>query len=448
MEESPTGAAAADADDAKDAGPETRPASGPAMPAAPPAVTPAPSRDALATLPYHVEVMRLLRREEPEAWAWASSAQARDEHAAQLRAQLLKDTYRLDADAHPQLHAHCARAAARLGVDAPVTLWQGTAGESNAALFYLPGEAHVVFYGALQDSLEGAELEAVLGHELAHFALCERDGGAWLTAERLLRMSVQDAHCDDSTRETARLFDLYTEAFADRGGAIACGALEPAVAALVKQRTGLARVSAESYLRQAAEICATLDGRSDAASHPEVFVRTHALRLWCDAHGPGADARAADAAEAWLRGALEGPLAIDALDLAGQERLATLTRRLIGQFLRPRALRSDALLACARQFFPDAAPADAPDDALHEAIAAAPGVHDYVAAVLLDLAVADRTLDDVPLAQALVLAAELDLPDAFERLATKALKMTKRQFAKARTDAAALLQRVAGVSHD
>jgi len=406
--------------------------------------TPAPPLAALCAMPYHDQVVALLRQQEPEAWTWASSAAARSDRAQEVRAFLLQHSYRLDADAHPQLHACCAAAAARLGVTAPVTIYQGSEQHANAALLYLPGEAHIVFNGSLLERLVGAELEAVCGHELAHHLLYERDDGAWFTASRLLGMAQDDPGSNASLRETARLFALYTEAFADRGGAVACGALEPAVAALVKSQTGLATVSAASYLRQADEICAALAARSDAVSHPEVFVRARALRLWCEAHAAG-DAGAEAEADAWLRTVLEGPLAIDALDLPGQHRLTAITRRVIGQYIRPSALRSPALLAWARRFFPDAQAADAPDPMLRDDLAA--GAHDYVAALLLDFAVADRSLEDVPLAQAIVLARELGLPEPFEKLALRALKMTKRQFAKARGEADSLLAQVAEAGH-
>jgi len=409
--------------------------------------TPAPGLEALRAMPYHDEIIALLRAQEPEAWNWAESAAAREDRAGEVRAFLLQHTYRLDADAHPQLHASCAAAAARLGVTAPVTIYQGSDAQSNAALLYLPGEVHIVFNGSLLERLAGAQLEAVCGHELAHFLLYERAGGAWFTATRLLGMAQEDSRSATSLLETARLFALYTEAFADRGGAVACGALAPAVAALVKVQTGLAEVSAASYLRQADEICASLDGRSGAASHPEVFVRARALRLWCEAQAAG-DAAAVAEADAWLRSVLEGPLTIDRLDLAGQRRLSALTRRVIGRYLHLPALHSPALLACARQFFQDAAPASAPDDELRAEIEPAPGVHDYVAALLLDFAMADRTLDDVPLAQAIALARDLGLPESFERLATTALKLPKRQYAKARAEADAVLARVAETRHE
>ena len=81
-------------------------------------------------------------------------------------------------------------------------------------------------------------------NDLVHHLLYERDDGARFTASRLLGMAQDDPRNDASLRETARPFAFYTEAIANRGGAVACVALEPAVAALVKSQTGVAAVSA------------------------------------------------------------------------------------------------------------------------------------------------------------------------------------------------------------
>ncbi|HEX6707738.1 MAG TPA: M48 family metalloprotease [Albitalea sp.] len=386
----------------------------------------------LAPLPYHDAVVAYLRSEEPELWQWAGSAQAREEHADEVRSELLKNTYRLDAQAHPDLHACCAAAAARLGLQAPVTLYQAGDGAMNASLYHLPGEAHIVFTGPLLERLKGAELEAVLGHELAHHVLWELACGAYHAADRLLGAALNDPRASASQVQTARLFQLYTEAFADRGGAVACAALAPAVTALVKTQTGLADVSATSYLQQADEICAGANAMSDARSHPEVFVRARALRLWCEA---------APEADDWLAATLEGPLALDSLDLLGQQRLTALTRRVLAQFLQLRCLRSDGLLAHARRYFPDLRPDDNVDAGLASEVTAAIGTHDYLAAVLTDFAVADRELDDVPLAAALELAQRLGLDERFERFVQKELRLPKRQFQRLRQDAASLLER-------
>lgn len=385
---------------------------------------------ALSPLPYHAQVVRYLRTEEPDVWRWACSAQAREAHAAEVRAALLKETYRLDPDAHPGLHARCAEAAAALGIDVPITLYQGGDGRMNASLFHVPGEAHVVLYGPVLERLKGAELQALLGHELAHHLLWTCDGGVHHAADRILAATAADPRADAAHRQTARLLSLHTELFADRGGALACGDLAAAVGVLVKVQTGLSEVSAASYLRQADEVCGAEQPVSDGVSHPEAFVRARALRLWCE--------RVPDA-EAWIAGALQGPLSLDTLDLVAQQRLTDLTERVVAQFLRPRCLRSDGLLAHARQFFPAFTPVDADDTPLAAEVATAPGVHDYVGAVLMDFAAADRTLDDVPLAAAFDLAIRLGLADAFERAVLKDLRVPRRRVGRLRADAAAVL---------
>src|SRR5439155_9677434 len=100
---------------------------------------PTPGRP-LRPLPYHDAVLGYLKSEEPHVWRWAASATARDDHAQEVRTALLKETYRLDPAAHEQPY-QCARSAAqRLGIEAPITLYQLGDGPMNAALYYLPGE--------------------------------------------------------------------------------------------------------------------------------------------------------------------------------------------------------------------------------------------------------------------------------------------------------------------
>ena len=390
-----------------------------------------PGLPRLSPLPYHQDVVHYLRAQEPDVWRWACSAEAREEHAEAVRSSLLKETYRLDADAHPELHERCANAARRLGLQVPVTLYQAGEGPMNASLFFVPGHAHVVFRGPVLERLQGDELEALLGHELSHHLLWEMEGGVFHAADRILHAAAHDLGAHASHAETARRYSLYTEAFADRGGAVACGALAPEITTLVKVQTGLAAVSAASYLKQADEICKP-GTASEGQSHPEVFVRARALRLWCE-HDDGADT--------WLAEALEGPLSLDALDIRGQQRLAELTRRVMLQLLQPRSLRSEGLLAHARKFFPDFQPANGTDDGLADEVHRAPGTHDYLAALLTDFCAADRELDEVPLAASAQLAARLGMGAAFERFAPKALGLPKRQFNKIVKEAAAMLER-------
>ena len=313
----------------------------------------------------------------------------------------------------------------------PVFLYQATDGPMNASLYYLPGQAHVVFSGPMLERLQGAELEAVLGHELSHYLLWSSQGGRYHAADRILDATAADPRADAAHLQTARLYRLFTEAYADRGAVVASGALEPAVTALVKTQTGLQAVSAASYLKQADEI-ASRAAMNAGSSHPEVFVRARALRLWSEG-----DAQA----DAWLCATLRGPLRLDGADLTGRQALSRLTRRVLQQILRPAWMQGEATLAHARRFFPDFKIDAGPDDALAADVAAATGCHDYVAALLLDMAVADRALEDVPLAAALELGRTWGLAPVLERRVSQDLGMSKRQLNKLNQEAAGMLQK-------
>ncbi|WP_431509217.1 M48 family metalloprotease [Variovorax sp. DAIF25] len=386
----------------------------------------------LVPLPYQQALAAHLQANEPEAWRWAASAEAREEHAAAVRAELLRQSYRLDADAHPELHAHAVLVAQRLGVTVPITLYQGHDGAMNAAIHMLPGEAHIVLSGPLLERLQGPELQAVLGHELAHHLLWTRDDGRHLVVDRLLQATAADPRADASHLQTARRHSLYTEAFADRGACVGCGALEPAVSALVKVQTGLAQVHAASYLRQADEISAGSDAATRGTSHPEVFVRARALRLWSE-RDPQADA--------WLAGALEGPLELGTLDVLGQERVGGLTRAVVARLLREPFMQSDPLLAHARRFFPGFVPS------LPQAVEPPPpdplpvGLHDYMASVLVDFVAADHELDDAALAAALALAEPLGCAAPLEQRLAQDLKLARRTLARVKRDAATVLDK-------
>lgn len=396
--------------------------------------TPALQLEDLTPLPYQQALAAHLQAHEPEVWQWATSAQAREQHAAAVRAELLRSSYRLDAAAHPELHAHAQLAAQRLGLSAQITLYQARDGAMNAAIHFVPGEAHIVLSGPLLERLQGPELQAVLGHELAHYLLWALDGGKYHVVDRLLQATAADPRADASHLHAARRYGLYTEAFADRGGCVACGALEPAVSALIKIETGLAQVNVASYLAQADEICAdpaTPNLQTRGTSHPEVFVRARALRLWTERRHDAQD---------WLATALEGPLDLGTLDMLGQQRVSAITRSVIAQLLQQPWLQSQALLAHARRFFPDFA---APASAMPPPEPVPAGLHDYLASVLVDFVAADPELDDVTLAAALGLAEALGCAEPFEQRVLKDLRLPKRSLTRVKRDAAVLLDKAA-----
>src|SRR5687768_14206499 len=65
---------------------------------------------------YHQQLVALLKAREPELWQWASSARAEEDHTQQVRAHLLKHTYRLDEQGHGDVVRSAAAVAERLGI--------------------------------------------------------------------------------------------------------------------------------------------------------------------------------------------------------------------------------------------------------------------------------------------------------------------------------------------
>jgi hypothetical protein len=386
----------------------------------------------LEPLPYHLELRDYLKSKERELWNWFASAQAKADYTEHLRLELLKSTYRLDADGHPELYKSLEEAKANLGLDIPVTLYQAqNSPAANAALFFLPGEGHVVFAGPLLTLLNQDEIKSVIGHELAHYHLWERDNGEFHIADRLIEAVAQDPRAAASHEQTARRYQLYTEIFADRGALCIAGDIHPVVASLVKTQTGLSQVSAAGYLKQAEEIFAKRSVATQGLSHPEAFIRARSLMLWQEKR---------DAAATDINHMIEGAAALDELDLIGQMRLTTQTRRLLEHLLRPRWFQTSAVLAHAKHYFDDFQAANGHTSALPNGWNLADArLREYLCYVLLDFAKVDPDLEDMPLAATLLLSQQLELDGQFEKLAAKELRMKVRDVKKIMEQAAGML---------
>ena len=390
------------------------------------------SRGPLRPLSYHFELRDYLKEHERHLWDWFASARAQADYTEHLRLELLKATYRLDAAGHPDLHDAIEQAKARLELDIPVTAYQAQqSSQPNAALFYIPGEGHLVFSGPALFLLDANELKSVVGHELAHYHLWQCDSGELHVAERFLQAVANDPRAESSHERSARRFQLYTEIFADRGSLAVTGDLGPVVTGLVKIQTGLAQVSAASYLRQVDEVFARSHVKAEGLSHPEDFIRTRALALW---------AERGEAASESIAAMIEGGMTLDELDLIGQRRMRDATRLLLEQFLHPRWFRTDAVLGHARQFFDDFQPAAARDPAVLDRLKFSdPTLCEYLCLVLLDFVAADPELDEVPLAAALELSRGLEMLPSFEALAARELKVKARDLKRIKEHAPSML---------
>lgn len=380
---------------------------------------PALDISSLTPLPYHQQVVNYLKTSEPAVWSWASSLGVQQEHAQEVRAQLLRDTYRLHPDTHPDAYQACETALQRLHIQAPATLYQAGDGGMNASLYYLAGEVHVVFYGPILERLDAQELLALLGHELAHYRLWSEHDGDYLTAERILNHTLADVYTPASLEQTARLYSLHTEIYADRGAALVASGPEAAITTLVKVHTGIVTVNAASYLQQAKELDGNDAQLSRGVSHPETFLRSQALDSWWQ-QIPDIDA--------WLHRRLRGPLSLNRLDVTDQVELTALTRRFIASFINAPALQSEAVGNQVRGFFPDWKDTETPLDLSSldvERIDAS--IHEYLHFIMLDLCLVDRDLRDDALLHAARTAKKLGSADDFINVLKRDIKLPKRE---------------------
>lgn len=390
----------------------------------------------LEPLPYQEALANHLATEERRAWEWFAQELAGPEHAERVRLELLKATYRLDREAKPELYEAADRVRERLGITAPLTLYQMQQADSaamNALLFYIPGEAHVAFMGPVLEKLQGAEMCALLGHELGHFRLLEGWDRRFRITADLLNALLHSQATQPVHRESYRLFQLYTEVYCDRCSLAACGDLAAVITTLVKAETGLSDVSAASYLRQTEEILSKGHLKTDGLSHPECYVRTWALKLWSEQAGN---------VEEQVRQAIEGTASLDGMDLLTQRRVFALTRRLIDALLAEPWFHTPAVLAHALLFFADFSPPARP--AAESELRELAEIEDeklaqYFCYVMLDFAACDRELEEPALAAALKLCQTLKWEKHFQPLACRELKIRKSQFEKLEAGAESIL---------
>jgi len=386
----------------------------------------------LQPLPYHFELRDYLKSGERELWNWFSCAKAKSDYTENLRLELLKSAYRLDLEGHPDLHQSLNEAKARLQLDIPVTLYQAQNSlQLNAALYYIPGQGHIVFSGPVLTLLNAEEVKSVIGHELAHYHLWERDSGDFHIADRLIHAVASDPRASASHEQTARRYQLYTEIFADRGSLCVTRDISPVVASLVKIQTGLSQVSPTSYLKQAEEIFSKGNVATQELSHPEAFIRARALTLWQEQP---------ENATGYIREMIEGVAVLEELDLIGQKRLVAATRQLLETLLRPKWFQTPATLGHAKLFFNDFKPAKVAAVSLCEELKSRDAkLREYICYVLLDFTKADPDLDEMPLAATLELSRQMDLDVQFEKVVSRELKMKTRDVRRIKEQAAELL---------
>ena len=377
----------------------------------------------LHALPYHLKV-RDFFKQQTKTWNFFAAGDKKDEQLAEYKTNLLKNTYKFDAVADEKIYSAVHTAKELLGLQAlPVTVYQAQyTDELNASILFFHNEAHIVFSGRIISFLDEKELLAVLAHELTHVKLYSMLDGELEIADRIITAIANNHHSEAAYYETARLYRLYTEIFCDRGAYSVLQEVGPVITGLVKAATGLDKVSAEAYLKQADEIFAADKGTNVIAyTHPENYVRAKALQLWHDKK---------EAAEPEIIKMIEGITDIDQLDIFKQKELTETTKILLQLFLKPRWLQSTMVIGQAKTYFNDFtfdASIQLTPAFITTVEAAHTSVKDYLCYVLFDFVLLDASLEEIPFGWAYQFSEAVSLKENFEAIVKKELKFSDKK---------------------
>ena len=380
----------------------------------------------LEPLAYHQRLADAVASREKELWDWFRSDTFAEQYKRDAQLRLSKSAIQLgrDGNANNGRRYELAEAARdKLGLAGDITLYQSqdVGGTPNAMLHYIPEQITVEFSGRILELLNEEELLDLLGHEIAHYKLYQEEGGRYHTAARLINWICRRDGAQVVWLETARRLSLYTEVYCDIAGYIVTGNRDISIRCLAKTAADFKDADAKTYLKQADAILAQEKTGSQGFTHPELYIRVKAI-----ANREALDARAFDAS---LTPLIEGPLDINALDVLGQAALQELTRSLIDSMARAAGNRTDAVMAHARQFFPDYTWSEPPGAATGALPDMTPQTRDYLGYVLLDVAQCDQDRVDDLLATALGAARQYDLDSTFRKIARKELKKTVDELA-------------------
>jgi hypothetical protein len=371
--------------------------------------------------PYLTQLKEHLRSD-PKIWKWFADEGNKDKYYEEVKSYLLKNTYRLDETEHAGLYLLCETVKQKLGLMQKVIFYQATGtAKSNAAVFTMPGEAHVVFSGTILKALSEQELKSVIAHELSHLLLFTISGAQYDIADRIISSIANDVRSSDVYMETARLYKIYMELFCDRGALLVTGDIEPVITSLIKIDTGLEKVSAASYIKQADEIFSAEQVSTEHISHPEDFIRVKALEVF---------GKRQELYEEKIAAMIEGKTELGKLNIFSQLTMQQLTISLLQLIMKPDWMQTEVNMSLCRQYeFSFLLNADILITESLQLQVSRLGISmkEYLSYVLYDFFVADAMLEDISKGYIFQLMEYVGLKELFEHIVKKEMKLTDRK---------------------
>lgn len=360
-------------------------------------------------------------KNQAKTWAWFLDKNVQKEQIESFKTDLLKNAYRIDPANEPEWYGLLEKAKARLNLSLPVTLYQSQqVDQDNGAIVSFEDEAHLILSGSILKLLNADELLALFGHELSHIHLNSIENGDFEVTNRIINAIANDTKSELFYHETARIFQLFTELYCDLGALKVTENLETTITTLVKIQTGLEKVSAESYLKQADEILKRIEAGSSGESHPEIYIRAKSLGLLWE-YNPENVAK--------VEQIVKGKLDLQLLTLFSKKEVYGITKNLIDLFTKPKWMQSEHNIVLYQQYFGQYNPnRDLLLDAgFREKINnSKDNLKNYYAYVLFDFAMADTELKEIAIGHALDVSEQLELDMFLKTIVKKEFKMTEK----------------------
>jgi hypothetical protein len=372
--------------------------------------------------PFHSDLRDYFKKQD-KTWSWFSQEKVKAEQQEAYKTDLLKNSYRIEPETEPKVYEILNTAKDRLGIIIPITIYQSqTIDGNNAGVVFFEKEAHIILSGTILKLLNDDELLVLFGHELSHILLFNLENGDFEVTNRIINTIASDPNSELFYYETARLYQLYTELFCDLGGLKVSGSLETTIETLVKLNTGLEKVSAQSYLKQANEILERIQKGSDGETHPENFIRAKSLEIFQN-----------DNANFYSRteNIISGEIDLHQLNLFTKKLVFEVTNELISLILKPKWTQSEYCIALFKQYF---ANTDRKNDVVIDKAFklkienSKKNLKEYYAYVMLDFALCDTDLKEAFIGHILDISEQLGLEDHMKTILKKELNLTEKTY--------------------